>query len=871
MSKVVYKFLWLLFLVSFIFNFYLLFEIHKNRAYFEIQDGHFVSIDVLNELYITSLQLDQFSQLYIRTEDTEHLINYNNIANQVFGLSPRINTSLYHMKTINLLDIIKENIAEGEYKDQLIEMYTQLTVQHEFQQKAFRSLSVDKNNRYNAISILSSATYLDSFNYIINEYTKIFNATSHVEPTYTPINFALIEFFSAFILFIAVICALCAVQCFMKASNNKLSVQNYIDLLVNSMPFASCIFNEYGKVIGCNTKLIELLDIPTTDEFINNFTKYFAKEQAKKAVSIFVYEKNAFIQKNSIVKFKWVFLDFAGNPVPCVVTAVHFHFRNKNYYIYYAFNSQKELEMRAKIREQEKRIQIMLDSTPLCCTIWDEKYNLIDCNQECVRFFNFKTKQDFIDQFTKLIPFCQPNGKLSIPDYHERLKKAFETGHETFEWLLQNLDQELIPCHKTFVRIKYKNSNVVVEYVRDLREEKKMLATLKKKQADLMDAKLRSDSEAKAKTDFLAVMSHEIRTPLNAIINVFGFLNDIELDTKHKEFVEKGISSATLLLHTINDILDYSKIKAGQFNIEHIPLSIEELTKTIYNLFVLQMNQKGIEYSIDKGPNIEDSWLGDPIRILQIINNLISNAYKFTEKGSITIRIRKVSESAACGSKIAILSFEIIDTGIGISEEQLQHIFSPFIQADSSTTRKYGGTGLGLSISRHLANLMQGQLTCTSTPGSGSIFKLEIPLEFNEKTFLAGTRQHNEIDDKKLKNLSVLLVEDNAVNSIIATELLKKKEIIVDTAVNGAEAIQKASENNYDIILMDIQMPVMDGITATKHLRRDLELATPIIAMTANVLEEDKKLYMKSGFTAHVGKPIIPAVLYQTLTEFSPL
>lgn len=632
-----------------------------------------------------------------------------------------------------------------------------------------------------------------------------------------------------------------------------------------------CIFNEYGKVIGCNTKLIELLDIPTTDEFINNFTKYFAKEQAKKAVSIFVYEKNAFIQKNSIVKFKWVFLDFAGNPVPCVVTAVHFHFRNKNYYIYYAFNSQKELEMRAKIREQEQRIQIMLDSTPLCCTIWDEKYNLIDCNQECVRFFNFKTKQDFIEQFSKLIPLCQPNGKLSIPDHHERLKKAFETGHETFEWLLQNLDQELIPCHKTFVRIKYKNSNVIVEYVRDLREEKKMLSILKKKQTDLMDAKLQSDKEAKEKSDFLAVMSHEIRTPLNAIINVFGFLNEINLDPKYKDFVEKGISSATLLLHTINDILDYSKIEAGQLNIEHIPFSIDELTKTIYNLFILQMEQKGIAYRIDKNTDLEDLWLGDPIRILQVINNLVSNAYKFTEKGSITIRVRKVSESIVCGSKIAILSFEVIDTGIGISEEQLHHIFSPFMQADSSTTRKYGGTGLGLSISKNLANLMQGQLTCTSTLGGGSTFKLEIPLEYNEQTSLLEAKSISKIDDAKLKNLSVLVVEDNDINSIIAAELLKKKGIIVDTAVNGLEAIKKASEQSYDIILMDIQMPVMDGITATKHLRRDLELATPIIAMTANVLEEDKKLYMKSGFNAHVGKPIMPAVLYQTLTQFSPL
>ena len=335
--------------------------------------------------------------------------------------------------------------------------------------------------------------------------------------------------------------------------------------------------------------------------------------------------------------------------------------------------------------------------------------------------------------------------------------------------------------------------------------------------------------------------------------------------------MEKGISSTTLLLHTINDILDYSKIEAGQLNIEHIPLSLDELAKNSYNLFTLQMTQKGIDYSIDKDPALEDSWLGDAIRIMQILTNLISNAFKFTEKGSITIRIRKISETTENKTKTALISFEVIDTGIGITEEQLKNIFNPFMQADSSTTRKYGGTGLGLSISRNLAELMHGQLTCTSIYGQGSNFKLEIPLEYNEAIQLNGAKNAAQVDDNKLKNLSVLLVEDNAINTMIATELLKKKGIIVDTAANGIEAIQKASKNTYDIILMDIQMPGMDGVSATKHLRQDLELVTPIVAMTANVLEEDKKLYLDSGFNTHIGKPITPSILYQTLTDLSPL
>lgn len=871
MNKIFYNFMGFLLFVSLLFNFYLLYEIHENREYFEVQEGHFIAIDVLNEIYLNSLQLDEFSQMYIRSQNPEHLKNYQDVSAQLFGQAPRTKNSLYHMKAVALLDIINEKIPDSSHKDKLLQMYEQLLVQHELQEKAFETMKEEATNNYKALKILSAPVYLDSVDHITKEYNEAIAHTEHIEIASSPINFTFIHIFLGCFVTITLGCAIILIHHLMSLSSNKVNVEKYIYLLVNSMPFASLIFNEKGKVIGCNNRLIELLDIPTTDEFIKNFTKYFAKEQAKQIVTSFIHEKNELIRKNSVAKFKWIFLDAAENPIPCVITAMHFHFRNKHYFIYYVFNSQKEMEMKAKIREQETRIQIMLDATPVCCTIWDENYTLIDCNQECIRFFNFAGKQEFIENFNRLIPKYQPDGELSLTEHQNKLKQAFETGQETYEWHYQNLNQELIPCEIILKRFKYKNSNIIVCYSRDLREEKSMVTRLKNKQKALIDAKLQSERAAKAKSDFLAVMSHEIRTPLNVIINVFGFLTETDLEDKYRDFVEKGISSTTLLLHTINDILDYSKIEAGQLNIEHIPLSLEELSKNIYNLFTLQMNQKGIDYRIDKDPAIEDSWLGDAIRIMQILTNLISNAYKFTEKGSIIIRIRKVSDNTVCDTKIALLSFEVIDTGIGITEEQLENIFNPFIQADSSTTRKYGGTGLGLSISKNLAELMQGQLTCTSKQGEGSNFKLEIPLEYNEQTAPDKAKQAKQVDDNKLKNLSVLLVEDNAVNTMIATELLKRKEIIVDTAVNGIEAIQKASKNSYDIILMDVQMPGMDGVTATKHLRQDLELVTPIIAMTANVLEEDKKLYIESGFNGHVGKPITPSEFYQVLTEFSPL
>lgn len=869
MNKTFFRITVTVLFLSFILNFYLLYEVHKNKTFFEVQSEHFVTVGILNEIYLTSVQLNQLSQMYIRTEDQYYLNNYTNITNQMLGKSPRSNNNLFHMKVLKLADIIKTNLADKEYTQQLLEMYAELELQHAFQQKAMQALKNDDTSRYEALSVLTSQDYLDSLAVITNTYDTIINNTQHVEPNFSPINFAFIHSLAALLFFFTITFMFIKLRQGYKSSKIK-DIDEYIHLLVDSMPFVSIIFNDNGKVIDCNKKLVELLDLSNEEQFINNFRQYLAKEQEEKPLSLFIAEKNELIKEKSISSFKWIFLDASGAPIPCQVTAIYLTYLNKNFYIYYAFNSQKELEMQAKIKEQEERIQVMLDSAPLCCTIWDKDFKLIDCNFESARFFNFQTKQEFIDNFEKLNPIYQPDGQLSTEKHLQLLKKSFQSGYKTFEWLHQDLEHTLIPCHITFTRINYKNTNVIISYTRDLREEKTMFNKLKKKQTELIEAKLKSEREAKAKSDFLAIMSHEIRTPLNIIINVFGLLAEIRIDEKNDDFVQKGLSSATLLLHTINDILDYSKIEAGQLHIEHIPFSLNELIKNIHNLFSLQMEQKGITYIIDKEQEVEDSWLGDPIRITQILNNLINNAYKFTETGSITLKISKISKSDIDDKTIVLLRFEVMDTGIGITEEQIEKIFSPFMQADTSTTRKYGGTGLGLSISKNLASLMEGQLSCTSKVGEGTNFSLEIPLEFNKDKVTTNQESLNEYDENILKNLSILLVEDNPINTLIAAELLKKKKIIVDTASNGLEAIKKIHDQTYDVILMDIQMPDMDGITATKIIRQELKIQTPIIAMTANVLEEDKKLYMQSGFNSHIGKPIVPINLYKTLIEFAP-
>lgn len=868
MNKSFRNILGCLLLLSFLLNFYMVYKIHANRDYFDLHDNHYIAIDILNELYLSSRLLDQLTYQYITSGDEEYRTSYEDILNQILGLNIRKNQNLFHADRINLFTIIQKNIIPGPEKEKLIAMFEQLLIQTNFQRQAFNlfesGISSDE-----ALNFLKNPIYDNSTDIIFSNFNSLMNKIPHISHKPSPINIEAIFPITGGLFFVSVVVLIIYLYKNSSILKNKMDVEEYINLLVNSMPFVSVIFDNNGKVIGCNQKLLELLDIKSENQFINNYKEYLAPEQEDIPLEQFIYEKNTLIKQNNIDTFNWVFLDSSEKPIPCQVTALYFNYHDKSYFIYYAFNSQKELEMQAKIKEQEERMQIMLDSTPLCCAIWDDNYNIIDCNFESARLFNFSSKQEFIDNFTKISPICQPDGQFSSDKFLNAVQRTFITGYESFEWLHQDLSHTLIPCHVILVRISYRDSNIVVAYTRDLREEKKIFNKLKRKQTELIEAKLQSEKEAKAKSDFLAIMSHEIRTPLNAIINIFGFLDEVNLDAKHKDFVKKGTSSANILLHTINDILDYSKIEAGQLNIEHISFSMPELLDNIQSLFNDQMDKKKLDFIFTKQENIEANWIGDPMRITQILMNLLSNAIKFTDKGSITLKVSKVAENKTNEGTHAIFLFEVIDTGIGITHAQLKKIFTPFMQADTSTTRKYGGTGLGLSISQNLAKLMHGQLTCTSTAGEGSNFKLEIPLELDEKSLVQEKEDKNQHNENTLKGMHILLVEDNQINTLVATELLKKKEIVVDTAVNGIEALKKAQENTYDAILMDIQMPQMDGITATKHMRSDLKLETPIIAMTANVLEEDKKLYMQSGFNAHIGKPIIPAKLYETLMDIS--
>jgi signal transduction histidine kinase/ActR/RegA family two-component response regulator len=373
-------------------------------------------------------------------------------------------------------------------------------------------------------------------------------------------------------------------------------------------------------------------------------------------------------------------------------------------------------------------------------------------------------------------------------------------------------------------------------------------------------AKQTAEHANEAKSSFLAMMSHELRTPLNALLGSAELMARTTLDNTQANYVRMFNEAGRLMMAMVNDVLDYAKIEAGQLEIEKHPTSLKQLARELDTLWGPHAASKGLYLKIDTAHLDWDMVIGDPTRLRQIVFNLVSNAVKFTVSGGVTIKLNSVTTGRDCKLRI-----EVEDTGVGIPLDRQASIFKAFIQADSTITRRFGGTGLGLAIAKSLAQQMQGDLTLISAPGKGSTFLFEGQFEatIEQESIAHEAAPETEINQP----LQILAVDDNALNRQILAAMLDLWPVQTVWATNGVEALEAMELQAFDVVLMDVQMPIMDGMTATRRVRESqgINRHTPIVALTANARKEDRAMCMASGMTDFVTKPISAEALANAL------
>ncbi len=524
---------------------------------------------------------------------------------------------------------------------------------------------------------------------------------------------------------------------------------------------------------------------------------------------------------------------------------------------------EQEVNERAKEVEKVNLLQnSILESSGYAIIATDVSGTITLFNTAAEKLLNY-SREEMVGKHTPATFHLESEVVARAEELTKELGVAVQPGFETFvvksrngrpdvnDWTYVQKNGEHIPV-KLSVTCLRNDEGDIFGYLGIAYDISRQLAHEKA----LAEAKEQAEAAAKAKSDFLANMSHEIRTPINGLVGSLQLLKQEELSSNGQEIIEKALYSSELLTTIVNDVLDISKLESGKLSIEVRVFSLFELIEQLRSECSIAANNKGIEFEM-KCQVTHQYWEGDSVRIRQVLLNLVGNAIKFTEVGNVVVTIRE--DSSTKGT----LMFEVTDSGIGMSSDMLSRLFERFEQADQTTTRKYGGTGLGLSITKSLVELMQGTIQVESQVGEGTRVQVSLPLTRSVES----APEQTEVEAPDLSGAKILVAEDNQVNQFVVKGLLGLVNADVHFAANGQESVDLSQKIDFDLILMDIQMPVMDGVEACKRIKK-IKQHLPIIALTANAFDEDKRYYIASGFDGYLAKPIDKNLLFTNLKQF---